>query len=69
MGKKMYDPFSNLLDSPYNHYQLQLSLYQLLLEEVGFEVENRHIVWLLPDGEYKIYQTRDFTSILKQLVA
>jgi hypothetical protein len=57
--------FSNLLDMPFNHYKIQFSLYQLLLEEKGFEVEDRVLVWLLPDGEYKLYQMTDYSKKLK----
>lgn len=63
--KTMLSPFNFLLDMPFNHYQLQLCFYQLLLEEQGYEVEERHIVWLLPDGTYKLYKTKDFTKTLK----
>ena len=31
-GKTLLEPFEDLLDSPYNKYQLQLSMYQLLFE-------------------------------------
>ena len=39
-GKTLLKPFDNLLDSSYNKYQLQLSLYQLLFEQCGFEIES-----------------------------
>lgn len=63
-GKKLLHPFSDLLDSSYNKYQLQLSLYQLLFEQVGFEVESRRIVWLKPDGNYEVFKTQDYTQLL-----
>jgi len=31
----------------------------------GFEVEDRVLVWLLPDGEYKLYQMTDYSKKLK----
>lgn len=62
----MYPPFQYLLDTPYNRYQLQLSLYHLILEEVGYEVEGRQLIWLLPDGNFKLYMTKDFRKLLKQ---
>ena len=43
-GKTMLGAFSHLLDSPYNHYQLQLSYYQILLEQVaGIVVSHRKV--------------------------
>lgn len=65
-GQKMLKEFSHLLDMPLNHYQLQLSFYQILFEQLGLKVESRKIVWLKPDGEYDMYDTQDYTEILKE---
>ena len=67
-GKTLLEPFNNLLDSPYNKYQLQLSMYQLLFEQCGVEVESRRIVWLKPNGVYENFKTEDLTQqLLKEL--
>lgn len=65
-GQKMLSLFDDLLDMPLNHYQLQLSFYQILFEQIGLKVESRKIIWLKPDGEYQMYDTADYTSILKE---
>lgn len=62
---KMLAPFDNLLDMPLNHYQLQLSFYQILFEQMGLKVESRKIVWLKPDSTYEMYDTVDYTKELK----
>lgn len=64
-GKTMTGPFSHLLDMPLNHYVIQLSYYQLLLEQVGVKVSKRIIIWLGLDGNYQLYNTEDVTDILK----
>ena len=67
-GKTLLSPFEDLLDSPYNKYQLQLSMYQLLFEQCGFEVESRRIIWLKPNGTYENFKTEDLTQkLLKEL--
>ena len=67
-GKTLLSPFDNLLDSPYNKYQLQLSMYQLLFEQCGFEVESRRIIWLRSNGVYENFKTEDLTQkLLKEL--
>ena len=67
-GKTLLEPFEDLLDSPYNKYQLQLSMYQLLFEQCGFEVESRRIIWLRPNGVYENFKTEDLTQkLLKEL--
>jgi|SRR6187402_638951 len=65
-GKKMLEPFKDLIDSPYNKYQIQLSLYQLLFEQCGFKVESRRIVWLKPDGSFEMYKTKNLVSRVKK---
>jgi hypothetical protein len=65
MGKTMIGPFSHLLDMPLNHYVIQLSYYQLLLEQVGVKVSKRVIIWLGLDGNYQLFDTEDVTDILK----
>lgn len=65
-GKTMLEPFSFLLDNPYNHYQVQLSLYQIPLENIGVNVIDRWVIWLLPDGTYNKYETCDYTAHLKE---
>ena len=68
-GKTLLPPFEDLLDSPYNKYQLQLSMYQLLFEQCGFEVESRRIIWLKPNGTYENFKTEDLTQkLLKELI-
>jgi hypothetical protein len=58
--------FSHLIKNDYNTYQIQLSLYQLLMEQVpDVQISKRLLVWLLPDGNYKLYLTDDYTEVLK----
>ena len=64
-GKTMLAPFENLLDCPLNHYVVQLSYYQLLLEQVGVKVDKRVIIWLGLDGKFSCINTDDVTEILK----
>ena len=64
--KTMLAPFSHLLDCPLSHYVLQLSYYQMLLEQVGVKVSKRIIIWLGMDGKYSMIETEDVSSILKQ---
>lgn len=66
-GQKMQGPFSHLLCCPFNHYQLQLSFYQILLEQIpGIEVAGRKLIWLKPNGDYLLYNLDDYTEVLKK---
>ena len=64
--QKMLGPFDNMLDCAFNKYQLQLSYYQILFEQTGLKVSSRKLIWLLPDGTYKMYNMDDHTEVLKQ---
>lgn len=61
----LYAPFENLDSSPYNKYQIQLSYYQIMLEEVGLTVTNRRLVHLREDATFKVYDLEDLTGILR----
>ena len=61
----MLAPFEALLDCPLNHYVVQLSYYQILLEQIGVRVTKRVIVWLGLDGKFTCINTEDVTGILK----
>lgn len=69
-NQKMTRGFSHLYCCSFNHYQLQLSYYQILLEQIlkplGIEVAGRKLIWLQEDGTYLLYDTKDFTEELKK---
>ena len=65
-GQKMLGPFNNMLDCAFSKYQLQLSYYQILFEQTGLKVSSRKLIWLLPDGTYKMYNMDDHTKVLKE---
>lgn len=63
--QNMANPFSDWEQNNFNKYQLQLSYYQIMLEQAGIKVSNRVIIWLKRDGNYEIYSTEDVTQKLK----
>lgn len=51
-NNKLKAPFRDMLDTSYNHYKIQLSIYQLIIETTTpLEVEDRWVIWL-QDGDY-----------------
>lgn len=61
----LLEPFNYLPDTQFNKYQLQLSYYQIMLEEAGIKVDERYVVWLKHDGDYKLRYCNDFTETIK----
>lgn len=61
-------PFNTyeFIDEPKSMYVLQLSLYQLGLEQLGYKVVDRKLLWLTEDCEYHKIDVRDVTKELIQ---
>lgn len=68
-GQTLLGPFKSLLDCPFNKYQLQLSFYQILLEQTGLKISGRKLIGLSHDGDYDMYDLDDLTGILRQQLA
>ena len=74
MNEKMLFPFDFLVNTPFSHYEIQLSLYDILISQLGIPVSERWIIWLmndekckakgLPVGSYKWYKVPDHKSTL-----
>ena len=52
-GVTMLPPFDDMIDEPLSHYTIQLSLYSMMLENLGYDVIDRRIIWLKDDGTYE----------------
>lgn len=58
-------PFDFLEMHPYNKYQLQLSYYHIIFEEMtGIKISDRVLVYLKADSSYINYSLQDFTKDL-----
>lgn len=66
-GKKLKVPFNDMFDSPFDKYTIQLSLYQILFELTGYEVEERFLIWLKPDSSYEVLPTQDVRNRIEKL--
>ena len=64
-GKMLLPPFNDLYDESLSLYTLQLSCYQIPLEDIGLKVIARRIVWLKDDGEYELIPLQDVTERLR----
>lgn len=61
--QKLLKPFQNYLDQPLSKYYIQLSLYQLCLEEAGYQVSERWIYWTT---EGKLIKAPNLVNKLKK---
>ena len=62
----MLPPFDNLIDEALSHYTLQLSMYQIPLEDIGLKVLARRLIWLKSDGTYEQIALPDITKRIRE---
>lgn len=70
-GRMLYSPFGTMVDESLSLYTLQLSCYQIPLEDIGLKVVDRRIVWLKDDngvGKYEIIPVKDVSIRLRAVV-
>lgn len=64
--QKLLWPFNDMLDMSYSYYTLQLALYQIPLENLGFNVVARRLIWVKPDGKYESIKVDGIPNRLRE---
>jgi ATP-dependent exoDNAse (exonuclease V) beta subunit len=64
--EKLLYPFQDYKKNHHNEYSIQLSLYKLILREVGIEVKVCYLLHIGPNTEAKMYKSHDFTEIIEK---
>ena len=67
-GRFLLPPFGDLYEESLSFYTLQLSCYQIPLEDIGLKVIARRIVWLKDDGSYELLPLQDVTNRLREVL-
>ena len=65
-GNMMLPPFNDLYEESYGHYQLQFCLYQIPIENLGYKIIGRRLIWLKPDGTYEKIKMPDLTKRIRE---
>ena len=68
MGRFLLPPFGDLYEESLSYYTLQLSCYQLPLEDIGLKVIGRRIIWLKDNGTYELIPIIDVTKRLREVL-
>lgn len=66
--KTQRPPFSEMIEESLSLYTIQLSLYALMLEDIGIPVIDRRIVWLTNEGEYEVISVPDVSERLREVL-
>lgn len=67
-GKVLLPPFSDMIEQDLSLYTIQLSLYALMLEDIGLRVLDRKIIWLKNDGEFEKFSVPDVSDRLREVL-
>ena len=59
------EPFADLTEEDLSLYTIQLSLYALMLQDIGIPIVARRIIWL-KDSEYEVIPVEDVSEKLRQ---
>ena len=64
-GKYLREPFHDLVEQDLSIYTIQLSLYALMLEDIGLKIIDRKLIWLKEDGTFEKKTVPDVTEKLR----
>jgi len=64
-NKKLLFPFETEDECKLNEYSIQISLYSLMLEEIGLDVKMGYILYIGPNSEPELYRFKDYRDKLR----
>jgi hypothetical protein len=69
-GVFLFEPFSHMYAEPKSLYTLQLSAYQIPLEDIfpNIPILDRKLIWLKDDGTYEKITLPDMTKTLREIL-
>lgn len=62
----MLPPFDNFVEQAKSVYTGQLSCYQIPLEDLGYKVLGRKLIWVKDDGTYEKIDVPDVTKLIRE---
>ena len=65
-GQKLLWPFNDMLDMSESYYTLQLGLYQIPLENLGYDIVARRLIWVKPDGTYENVRIKEVSNRVRE---
>ena len=66
--RTLLPPFDRMIEQDLSLYTIQLSLYALMLEDIGLPVIARRIVWLTNEGKYQMIPVPDVSEMLRTVL-
>ena len=66
-GRVLREPFADMTEEDLSLYTIQLSLYALMLQDIGIPIVARRIIWLR-DCEYQVIPVKDLSEKLRAVL-
>lgn len=66
--RTLLPPFDRMIEQDLSLYTIQLSLYALMLEDIGLPVIARRIVWLTNEGKYQMIPVPNVSEMLRAVL-
>ncbi len=63
--ENLLNPFDGYFKNHLNEYSIQVSLYKLILKEIGIDVKASYLLHIGPEEEAKMHKAHDFTTLLE----
>ena len=67
-GIMLLPPFNDFYQESLGEYTIQLSLYALMLEDIGLKIIDRKLIWLKDDGTYETISVPSVTQLLREVL-
>jgi hypothetical protein len=64
----LLEPFTDFINEPKSIYTIQLNLYQLCLEQLGYEIIDRRLIWLKDNETYEKISLPNITDRLLKVI-
>ena len=64
--EKLLSPFEDVWKNHLNEYSIQVSLYKLILKEIGIDVKASYLLHIGPESEAQMYKAHDYSDILEK---
>jgi len=67
--EKLLYPFDNYYKNHLNEYSIQVSLYKLILREIGIDIKACYLLHIGPESEAQIYKAHDLSDLLEEYLS
>lgn len=64
--EKLLYPFDSYWKNHLNEYSIQVSLYKLILREIGINIKACYLIYIGPNNEAEMYKAHDMTELLEK---